>query len=54
MNTNKLLFLYINSPETPENYLKEVLCHEIATAYISESYIAWGVNRNSTDGQIAS
>ncbi|CAG9311289.1 unnamed protein product [Blepharisma stoltei] len=52
MVTSKPLFLFINSSNIEKKYLSDIICHEIATAYISESYLAWGVNQNSADGEM--
>lgn len=51
--SNKPLLIYVNSNDVPTDYLLNVICHEVTNAYISESYIAWGVDENSQDGVMA-
>ncbi|CAG9332235.1 unnamed protein product [Blepharisma stoltei] len=46
------LIIYINSRNVPTEYLRDIICHEVTTAYITEGYLAWGVDENSQDGKM--
>jgi FAS-associated factor 2 len=52
-NKKKNLLMYIDTDNTPDDYLKTIFCNELAMTIINEYYIGWGVNKDSEEGKIS-
>mmetsp|Transcript_15896 Transcript_15896/g.23040 ORF Transcript_15896/g.23040 Transcript_15896/m.23040 type:complete len:384 (+) Transcript_15896:2-1153(+) len=50
---DKPLLIYVSSKEIDSDFLREALCSEVAKAMIDPNYLAWGVEADSKDGELA-
>ena len=52
-DSNKVLLMYIDCRATPDRYLGEILCNEFSVMIINQYYVAWGVDIETAEGEIA-